>query len=172
MASASRMFGLYTEWFDSEKYSNKANKRKYKYILNANFNIGFHKPKKDLCDVCHTYKNKELPTEEEKTRYLQHQALKKAARRLKQMDKDEAKSNKEVLTATFDFEKVLITPHGDVSVFYYKRKLATLNFTVYNLVTKKVHVLCGMKLSQNVEQMKYPVACISKRTRTDRSESF
>ncbi|CAH0691917.1 unnamed protein product [Spodoptera exigua] len=136
--SASRMFNLYSEWFDSDKYRNKAStKRQYRDILNANFNIGFHKPKKDLCDVCHVYCNKEIPTEEEKSAFLKHQSAKKAARVLKQQDKNEAISNEEIVAATFDFEKVLVTPHGDVSVFYYKRKLSTLNFTLYELATKE-----------------------------------
>ncbi|KAH9642227.1 hypothetical protein HF086_005557 [Spodoptera exigua] len=112
--SASRMFNLYSEWFDSDKYRNKAStKRQYRDILNANFNIGFHKPKKDLCDVCHVYCNKEIPTEEEKSAFLKHQSAKKAARVLKQQDKNEAISNEEIVAATFDFEKVLVTPHGD-----------------------------------------------------------
>ncbi|KAH9635798.1 hypothetical protein HF086_002358 [Spodoptera exigua] len=77
--SASRMFNLYSEWFDSDKYRNKAStKRQYRDILNANFNIGFHKPKKDLCDVCHVYCNKEIPTEEEKSAFLKHQSAKKS----------------------------------------------------------------------------------------------
>ncbi|KAF9405265.1 hypothetical protein HW555_013933 [Spodoptera exigua] len=59
--SASRMFNLYSEWFDSDKYRNKAStKRQYRDILNANFNIGFHKPKKDLCDVCHWTRLREV----------------------------------------------------------------------------------------------------------------
>lgn len=78
------MFKLYCEWFD-----NKAStKRQYRDILNANFNIGFHKPKKDLSDVCHVYSNKEIPTEEEKSAFLKHQSAKKAARALKQQDKN------------------------------------------------------------------------------------
>ncbi|KAJ0169363.1 hypothetical protein K1T71_015247 [Dendrolimus kikuchii] len=136
--SASRMFSLYCEWFDADKYGSKAlTKRQYRDILNANFNIGFHKPKKDLCDICHIYNNKNIPTEEEKSAFLKHQTAKNVARHLKQQDKNEAQTNKEIIAATFDFEKVLITPHGDVSVFYYKRKLSTLNFTLYELATKE-----------------------------------
>lgn len=78
------MYMLYDEWFDTEKYSNRANKRQYMDILNVNFNIRFHKPKK----------KKRL--KKKKTTYLKHQASKKAARHLKQLDKDEAKSNDDV----------------------------------------------------------------------------
>ncbi|CAH2207809.1 jg15038 [Pararge aegeria aegeria] len=112
--SASRMFTLHCEWIDGEKYRAKAlTKRQYREMLNANCNIGFHKPKKDLCDICHVYLNKKIPTEEEKSTFLKHQAARKAARHLKQQDKDAAKSNNSIVAATFDFEKVLVTPHGD-----------------------------------------------------------
>ncbi|CAH0403156.1 unnamed protein product [Chilo suppressalis] len=128
MTSASCMYNLYEELFDSEKYSNRANKRQYRDIINADFNIGFHKPKKDLCNICHIYKNKKNLTEDEKSAFLKHQASKATARCLKQLDKDEATSNINILWATFDFEKVLITPHGDISVFYYKKKVMYTKF--------------------------------------------
>lgn len=44
--------------------------------------------------------------------------------------------NAELIAATFDFQKVLVTPYGEVSVLYYKRRLATLNFTVYDMGAK------------------------------------
>ena len=37
--------------------------------------------------------------------------------------------------ACFDLEKVLSCPHGEVSSFYYHRKLSVYNFTVYDLGT-------------------------------------
>jgi len=33
----------------------------------------------------------------------------------------------------YDLQAVLPTPSGDVSSFYYKRRLATYNFTIFNL---------------------------------------
>lgn len=37
----------------------------------------------------------------------------------------------------FDLEKVLPTPQCEVSSFYYKRKLATYNFTIYDVGKKE-----------------------------------
>ncbi|KAL4702152.1 hypothetical protein ACJJTC_019407 [Scirpophaga incertulas] len=134
--SLSLMFDLYDQWFDPEIYINKANKRQNCEIVNSNFNIGFHKPKKDRCDICHVFENTSVPSEEEKHFFINHQSHKKVSRLLRQADKEEASLNSNIVTATFHFEKVLQTPHGEVSIFYYKRKLNTLNFTVYDLANK------------------------------------
>ncbi|XP_047035469.1 uncharacterized protein LOC124641446 [Helicoverpa zea] len=134
--STSQMHKLYVEWYDPNIYNNQANKRQYRDIVNVNFNLAFHKPKKDLCEVCHIFENNQFPTDEEKQRFFEHQAQKKKARSLKQADKTEACENPEIVVATFDFQKVLQAPHGEVSIFYYKRKLNTFNFTVFELGNK------------------------------------
>lgn len=135
--SISRMYKLYCEWFDNSIYSSKAStKRQYREIVNANFNLALYRPKKDKCDVCHVFENKSTTTDEEKAAFDLHQCRKKKARDLKKSDKQEAQINKDVITATFDFQKVLVTPHGEISVLYYKRRFTTLNFTVYDLVSK------------------------------------
>lgn len=138
--SVSRMYKLYCEWFDCNIYSNKATKRQYRDIVNANFNLGMHKPKKDRCDICHAFENKSSPSDDEKKIFEEHQAHKRVAREFKNDDKNASKSNEHIIAATFDFEKVLVTPHGEV--FYYKKRLPTLNFTVYNLKTK--NAICYM----------------------------
>lgn len=38
-----------------------------------------------------------------------------------------------MVVCCFDLQAVLITPRGEVSQFYYKRRLASYNFTVYNI---------------------------------------
>ncbi|KAH9642175.1 hypothetical protein HF086_002331 [Spodoptera exigua] len=46
--SIAKMFKLYLEWFDPEKYTSKATTvRQYRDIVNSNFNLAFHIPKKD-----------------------------------------------------------------------------------------------------------------------------
>ncbi|CAH1634672.1 unnamed protein product [Spodoptera littoralis] len=42
-----------------------------------------------------------------------------------------------MVTAVFDFEKVLQCPHGNINIFYYKRKLSSYNFTVYDMAKRK-----------------------------------
>lgn len=135
--SISRMYKLYCEWFDSTKYYSKATtKRQYREVVNANFNLALHRPKKDKCDTCHVFENKLTKTDEEKAAFDLHQHRKNRARELKKSDKQEAEVNKDVVTATFDFQKVLVTPYGEISVLYYKRRFTTLNFTVYDLASK------------------------------------
>lgn len=47
-----------------------------------------------------------------------------------------------MVTAVFDFEKVLQCPHGNINVFYYKRKLSSFNFTVFDM--GKRNAVCYM----------------------------
>ncbi|XP_050515305.1 uncharacterized protein LOC126890430 [Diabrotica virgifera virgifera] len=95
------------------------------------FNISFFIPKKDNCSTCEQYKN--CPENEEfKLIYDAHLEVKEQAREEKRIDSLRAK-NKECVTAAFDLQAVLPTPCGDASLFYYKRRLSTLNFTVYDI---------------------------------------
>lgn len=135
----SKMFKIYQEWFDPDKYSTKATKeRQYRDIVNSNFNIGFHVPKKDQCDECHVYRMKKNPTDQEKEAFLQHQSNKTVARDLKSKDKKDAEeSNGSIVAAVFDFEKVLNCPHGNISTFFYKIKLSCFNSTIFDMGKKK-----------------------------------
>ncbi|XP_073956599.1 uncharacterized protein [Choristoneura fumiferana] len=137
--SIAKMHKLYLEWFDADKYTCKASKeRQYRDIVNSNFNLGFHIPKKDQCDECHIFRQKKNATEQEKVAFEQHERNKKIARNMKSQDKKTAvESNGKVVTAVFDFQKVLSCPHGDINVFYYKRKLSCFNFTVFDMGKKK-----------------------------------
>lgn len=107
--SISRMFTMYKEWFDSQKYSVQANtERQYRDIVNENFNLAFFCPKKDQCDQCHTFHNISNPTQEQKSEFERHQQKEKTARSMKHKDKEIAKqSGGSTVSAVFDFEKVL-----------------------------------------------------------------
>ncbi|CAH1640749.1 unnamed protein product [Spodoptera littoralis] len=139
----SKMFKLYKDWFDNSDniYSSKAvTERQYRDIVNKNFNLGFFIPKKDQCDVCHIFRNKSDPTDQEREVYNTHLSNKNEARKLKNIDKrDAVESNGQILTAVFDFQKVLSCPHGQVSLFYYKRKLSCLDFTIFDMGGKKAY---------------------------------
>ncbi|CAH0399478.1 unnamed protein product [Chilo suppressalis] len=130
----SRLFDLYHEWFNTLTYTSKASsERQYRDIVNEHFKISFHVPKKDQCDKCHIYKNISIPTLSETQLYEQHLNNKKKGRKQKLLDKELAKnSNGRLTVATFDFQKVLTAPYGNISVLYYKRKLSVFNFTVFD----------------------------------------
>ncbi|KAH9629615.1 hypothetical protein HF086_002551 [Spodoptera exigua] len=112
--------------------------RQYREIVNKNFNLGFHVPKKDQYEVCHAFTNNRTPTNEEIQKHKVHMDAKKIARAMKQKDKHDAiESQGSIVTAVSDFQKVLTCPHGQISIFYYKRKLSAYNFTVFNMGQKK-----------------------------------
>lgn len=135
--SIARMFNLYKEWPDLPKYSNKATSlRQYRDIVNSHFNLSFHVPKKDTCDQCHSFKHTENPSEELKAQYSKHQSNKTLSRAIKNRDKTDALDGR-VACATFDFQKVLSCPHGQMSILYYKRKLSCYNFTIYDMAEKQ-----------------------------------
>lgn len=55
----------------------------YRRVFNEEFNISFHVPKKDQCNVCTQYHNAENEgslTEDAKQNYIQHQERKNIAR--------------------------------------------------------------------------------------------
>ncbi|KAL4703105.1 hypothetical protein ACJJTC_018142 [Scirpophaga incertulas] len=133
-----KLFIMYNEWFNPNTYESKAEtERQYKNIANDNFKLSFFKPKKDQCDVCHKYKTNESQTVLDRQAYANHILNKNTARNLKAADKRDALSSSgKIISATFDFQKVLNTPYGEISVFYYKRKLNTMNFTVFNMAAK------------------------------------
>lgn len=87
-------------------------------------NLSLFIPKKDQCDVCTDFRAKNLSQED----YEQHQKNKINARQEKEKDKAEAEH-----VYCMDLQKVLLSPHSNVSSLYYKRKLCVHNFTIYNL---------------------------------------
>ena len=56
---------------------------------------------------------------------------------MKEQDKAYSNWNRDFQAVTFDLEAVLYTPYTDVSLLFYKRKLAVYNFTVYEQDTKE-----------------------------------
>lgn len=52
-----KMFKLYKEWVPETDPNRAKTLRQYTDIVNDKFNIEFHRPKKDQCDVCIAYRN-------------------------------------------------------------------------------------------------------------------
>lgn len=136
----SKMYRLYKEWYGEQPDNdptNLASKSQYEKIFNTKFNYSFFKPKKDLCDTCFIYENAD---EDRKTQlkdsYDLHVKEKDEVRKLK--DNEKANSSQDTISvACFDLEKVLYIPQSEVSRFYYKRKYAVYNFTIYDVLMKK-----------------------------------
>lgn len=95
-------------------------------------NISLYKPKKDECDTCCQYNEKNL-TEE---KWQKHQHQKDRARAEKVNDKEESlRGVKHVVT--MDLQAVKVCPSIMASAVYFKTKLCVHNFTVYNLATRQ-----------------------------------
>lgn len=138
--SISKMHRLYIEWVKDKTVCVKAKSatlRQYTDIFNT-FNLSFFKPKKDLCDKRKQFK---LANAEEKlilqSEHENHLKNKDIARDKKNYDKLQALNNNELCVAVFDLEKVLTTPQGEAGSFYYKRKCAVYNFTIYDIGNKQ-----------------------------------
>ena len=111
----------------------------YRNIFNRYFNLGFHKPKKDKCEVCNDIENappNQLKRLKEK--YRDHRVNKKMAWELKNQCKEHAAefSQKNKCYAV-DMQKILTVPYGEHSLFYYMRNFNVYNLTVMDLVSKQ-----------------------------------
>ena len=110
----------------------------YRKIFNTNFNIGFHKPLKDQCDLCTQYENlSEVEKMKMKETYDRHITNKRLAKESKEKDKYLAQVSLTHATACFDLQQVLTLPQGKSSCLYYARRLNNYNLTVYSLGTRR-----------------------------------
>ncbi|KAL4714240.1 hypothetical protein ACJJTC_009592 [Scirpophaga incertulas] len=109
-----QMYNLYKEWYDAAKYGTKCESlRQYRDIVNKHINLSFHHPKKDQCPVCHSYKNGPV-TSEGKINFDNHMKNKNLTRSLKEKDKRDSQNNAKIFCATFDLQKVLLSPSDAV----------------------------------------------------------
>lgn len=93
----------------------------------GDLNLALFKPKKDICDKCESFKMGNLCEEA----YESHILRKEEAR----LEKEADINRNDCLTYTMDLQALLLSPRSNVSALYYKMKLSTHNFTIYNLGT-------------------------------------
>ena len=72
-------------------------------------------------------------TLENKTNYESHVKNKNQARSLKEKDKRDAQNDAKIFCATFDMQKVLLSPSGEISLFYYSKRLKVHNLSVFDI---------------------------------------
>ncbi len=108
----------------------------YRKVFNGEYNLGFHRPKKDQCTACTKYKNstaeKKVELEAEHQAHLQQ---KTECQQVKKELKAAAVANPEISVATFDLQSVQSLPSTHASPIFYKRKLNVYNMCFYNLGT-------------------------------------
>ena len=78
-------------------------------------------------------------TDEAITKHDKHILDKDITRQIKREKKEEANENKDVTTAAFDLEQVLLSPYGPTGAFYYSRRLQNHNLTVTEINTMKTY---------------------------------
>ena len=116
-------------------------KSMYNTVLNRDFNIGFHKPKKDRCDLCEEIKIRNTyygPFNEKSTDIFDKHLADKIATK-EERDTDRKNQSETTATVWFDLENVLALPRAEVSNFFYKRKLNTYNLTAHCSIDKSVY---------------------------------
>lgn len=92
----------------------------------ADMNLSIFKPKKDECDQCVAFRNKNMCKED----YALHEIRKNEAREA--LKQDTESSNK---VYCMDMQAVLMSPKSNVSALYFKMKLMVHNFTIYDIKT-------------------------------------
>ena len=122
------MYRLYTDLCES-KGLEKVSQDKYRKIFDYDFNFGFHRPKKDQCEVCIAYQHrKDQATAEEKKDYSTHMNNKITARHIKDNAEKDACQSSTTTGCAFDLQQILLCPHGKSSSFFYKRRLGVYCF--------------------------------------------
>lgn len=120
-----------------------ATERQYRDIFNNEFNLGFHQPKKDQCDVCVVYNLAEGDAKENlREEFENHHQEKEKVRALKKIAKEKALNNASVAFCCFDLQRVLYVPDGHASGFFYNSKLSTYNFTVFEMRQGRTKGFC------------------------------
>ncbi|XP_022823697.1 uncharacterized protein LOC111362445 isoform X3 [Spodoptera litura] len=112
----------------------------YEHIFRNEFNIAFHKPKKDQCSICLSYQNA-VGDDKLQLKYTYEKHLKERdlCRLEKKSDIETCKNDANKIICCYDMQAVLQTPCGNDSLFFYKRRLNVYNCTVFNVVSKAAY---------------------------------
>ena len=86
----------------------------YKNIFNFEFNLGFHVPKNDRCDICEEYKSNSKIDKVSEQKYEAHEVGKTTTKIERDADR---KSKKAILC--FDMQNVIACPRANVSIFFF-----------------------------------------------------
>ena len=107
----------------------------YKTVMKEQ-NLKLHRPKKDKCGLCETYR-KSLETEKAKIekQYQDHRAEISEIQKIKDESKKRSQSTPSHASAVFDLQQNIYIPKSNRGELFYKRRLACFNFTIYELAS-------------------------------------
>ena len=133
--SVKEMHRMYKKYCAEKGYSKVESYDFYLRTFTSRFNLKFHKPKKDACDMCSIKENtpEKERSEEQIIAYKNHLNEKEAARKFKCDAKTKAAEDSQTVVAAFDLQKTLLCPYGQSSSFYYSQRLRNYNFTITNI---------------------------------------
>lgn len=135
--SLPKMYDMYIKAQQSSENFKLASFALYRKVFKS-MNLSFHRPKKDQCGICRTYRGS---TEENKlpleSKYKLHIEEKNKIREIKEVCKNEGKVDASVFCGCFDLQQVIYLPICNDSAIYYKSRLSVFNLTIYNIVTRK-----------------------------------
>nr|CAI5860046.1 unnamed protein product [Callosobruchus analis] len=135
--SIQQMYRLYTDHC-KEIGRTPVSDHFYRNIFVTEFNISFHPPHNDTCGKCDKLEvlikacsdeGDRINFEREKKAHLE---AANDAYEEKRKDKDNSKKSELMITATFDLQKCLPTPHLKSGIAFYKR-VWVFNLTVYEI---------------------------------------
>jgi hypothetical protein len=108
---------------------------KYRQVFNTEYNISFHYPKKDRCDICEIYDKKVNRTTEDTEKYQQHRLGKLETKEERASDRMDTNA----CVVCFDMQNVYSLPKANVSNFFYKRKLTVFHLTAHCSLSKQAY---------------------------------
>lgn len=117
----------------------------FRDVFNKDFNLSFKRPRVDTCKLCDelnaklalnslSYEQRQI---EAHIKSAHDEEVQKTKSQFHKDVEDAAKSEETIRCLTFDLQKTLETPSLNTSEFYYKRKLWTYNFCIFDEVQKK-----------------------------------
>ncbi|XP_055704089.1 uncharacterized protein LOC129802363 [Phlebotomus papatasi] len=115
--NVSKMYRLFRQKYPDSKITEKV----YRNVFQFNFNLSFHKPKKDMCPTCNLSQLGRISAEDSQKHLSNNAQAKEERNRDRKIDPQTA-------VISFDLQNTIPLPKSFVSTFYYKRK-----FNVYNL---------------------------------------
>lgn len=143
--SIAKIYELYLSKCASENVSQVVRKSMYYRIFVTEYNLGFHIPKSDRCDICEKYKvakNTETLTSKLEMEYQLHQSLNEHMREARSL----VKKDKDLPVLFFDLENIILTPHADISSFFYLRKLkVSITYLLTMCLQSKYIAVYGVK---------------------------
>ena len=120
---------------DGPEYIEPIKEHLYRDVFRREFNIDFHKPKKDRCDICEAYKAIPEPSQVENQEHAAHVAAKMKTK--EERDADRKDTSPQHATVCFDLQNVISLPRANISSFFYRRKLAVYNLTAHCSTNKR-----------------------------------